>query len=120
MAYKGAFERFGSKKDPMVGKRVGGVNVFGGGLALYNSEGDIVGALGVSGDTSCADHNIAWRVRNSLQLDYVPAGVSKDKNDQIVYDISNKKSAGGYGHPTCGSKSIKSIVKKLPRTRKKK
>jgi hypothetical protein len=26
---------FGSTKDPMVGKRIGGVNVFGGGLGLY-------------------------------------------------------------------------------------
>jgi hypothetical protein len=35
--------------------------VFGGGLALYNCQGNIMGALGVSGDTSCADHAIAWR-----------------------------------------------------------
>ena len=32
----------------------------------------------MSGDTSCADHNIAWRTRNTLNLDYVPAGVSGD------------------------------------------
>ena len=49
------------ENDPMVNKRIGGVNVFGGGLALYGSTG-LVGALGVSGDTSCADHNIAWPV----------------------------------------------------------
>jgi uncharacterized protein GlcG (DUF336 family) len=45
----------------MVGKQLGGGIVFGGGLALY-SDNDVVGGLGVSGDTSCADHNIAWRV----------------------------------------------------------
>ena len=45
----------------MVGHRIGGVNVFGGGLGLYNSKGVLIGAIGVSGDTSCADHNIAWR-----------------------------------------------------------
>jgi uncharacterized protein GlcG (DUF336 family) len=103
-AYDGDMMRYGSKRDPMVGNRVGGVNVFGGGLALYDEEGDIAGGLGVSGDTSCADHNIAWRTRQALKLDYVPAGVSADKNDQIIYDIKGGKSAGGFGHPTCGGK----------------
>ncbi|MFT4640914.1 MAG: hypothetical protein ACI8T1_004247 [Verrucomicrobiales bacterium] len=36
----------------MVGKRIGGVNVFGGGLALYNTDGELVGAICLSGDTS--------------------------------------------------------------------
>ena len=49
--------------------------MFGGGLALYNSNGTLVGAIGVSGDTSCADHNIAWRARHNLNMDFVPAGV---------------------------------------------
>src|SRR4029078_7851033 len=35
VAYAGNAKRFGAPKDPMVGKRIGGVNVFGGGLALY-------------------------------------------------------------------------------------
>ena len=34
----------------MVGGRIGGVNVFGGGLALYNANGKLLGGLGVSGD----------------------------------------------------------------------
>lgn len=101
-AYEGDAAAFGGASDPLVGKRIGGVNVFGGGVALYNEKGEILGAVGVSGDTSCADHNIAWRVRHTLKLDYVPAGVSAQKNDQIVYDISGSKSKGGYGHPTCG------------------
>ena len=50
--------------------------MFGGGLGLYDKKG-IVGGLGVSGDTSCADHNVAWRVRKALGLDNVPAGVAK-------------------------------------------
>lgn len=100
-AYGGSAEAFGSAKDPMVSKRIGGVNVFGGGLALYNADGAIIGAVGVSGDTSCADHNIAWRARHALNLDFVPAGVSADKNDQIIFDIANGKSAGAFGHPTC-------------------
>src|SRR5207245_7634454 len=77
VAYAGRPEKYGTANDPMVGNRIGGVNVFGGGLALY-APGErvamVVGGLGVSGDTSCADHNIAWRVRHNLLLDYL-AGV---------------------------------------------
>ena len=74
----------------MVGSRIGGINVFGGGLALYDNGGTLVGGVGVSGDSSCADHNIAWRVRSSLGFDHVPAGVSPDgaRKDNIVYDIT--------------------------------
>jgi Haem degrading protein HbpS-like len=49
----------------MVGQRGGGANVFGGGLAVYRN-GVRVGGLGVSGDTSCTDHMVAWRVRHAL------------------------------------------------------
>lgn len=61
-------QAFGTNVDPMVGKRIGGVNVFGGGLALYKS-GQRVGGLGVSGDTSCTDHMVAWRARHALGFD---------------------------------------------------
>ena len=95
---------FGSASDPMVGKRSGGVIVFGGGLALYGDNG-IVGALGVSGDSSCADHNVAWRVRTALGLNKVPAGVSPSKNDAIIYDVDARgKSASGYGHAKCAGR----------------
>src|SRR5712691_6958952 len=59
VAYGGSPSTYGQTNDFMVGGRIGGVNVFGGGLALYRASG-IVGGIGVSGDTSCADHNIAW------------------------------------------------------------
>src|SRR5713101_54168 len=36
-AYAGPNEKYGQVDDPMVGKQIGGVNVFGGGLALYKS-----------------------------------------------------------------------------------
>ena len=52
----------------MVGQRIGGINVFGGGLALYKA-GVRVGGLGVSGDQSCTDHMVAWRTRHALHLD---------------------------------------------------
>ena len=117
VAYKGDASDFGSEDDPMVGKRIGGVNVFGGGLALYNQAGEIIGGLGVSGDTSCADHNIAWRTRHTLALDYVPAGVAPTKDDQIIYDIKKGASAHGFGHPTCGGKEDV-IAKSLPASAK--
>lgn len=55
IAYLGSANDFGTQKDALVGKRIGGVNVFGGGLALYSNIGGKptkVGGLGVSGDTS--------------------------------------------------------------------
>ena len=73
VAYGGDPEQYGQADDPLVGKPIGGVNVFGGGLALYASDGTLLGAIGVSGDSSCADHNIAWKTRDTLKLDYVPA-----------------------------------------------
>jgi uncharacterized protein GlcG (DUF336 family) len=101
VAYGGSSDRIGTEKDPMVGRKIGGVNVFGGGLALYNEDGELLGALGVSGDSSCADHTIAWKIRHKLKLDYVPAGVSPNKDDNIVYDINGGASSGGWGHPVC-------------------
>ncbi len=102
----GNAKKYGTSKDPLVGDFIGGVNVFGGGLALYDSDGELLGAVGVSGDTSCADHNIAWRVRNLLGLDNVPAGVGAP-GDNIIFDLAddaggNPESAGGFGHPKCG------------------
>jgi uncharacterized protein GlcG (DUF336 family) len=102
-AYGGNADDYGTTNDFMLGKRIGGVNVFGGGLALYDATGAIIGAVGVSGDTSCADHSIAWKVRDQLALDYVPSGVDPASGlDNIVYDIDgNGVSASGWGHPTC-------------------
>src|SRR3954468_24715638 len=90
VAYQGNPANNGRPNDPMVGSRIGGVNVFGGGLALYDVHHVLVGALGVSGDSSCADHNIAWRTRHTLNLDFVPSGVNTDnaRADNIVYDIT--------------------------------
>ena len=126
VAYSGNPDRYGQHNDPMVGGRIGGVNVFGGGLGLYDAGGNIVGGLGVSGDTSCADHNIAYRTRNTLELDYVPAGVAAaadpTRRDNIIFDIVPQSNGipnpgqmsgisgpntvanpGGFGHPSCHS-----------------
>jgi uncharacterized protein GlcG (DUF336 family) len=101
VAYGGKVDDIGTDDDPMVGKKIGGVNVFGGGLPLYDSEGVLLGALGVSGDSSCADHNIAWKLRDALKLDFVPSGVGPNGDDNIVYDINDGVSSGGWGHPAC-------------------
>lgn len=99
--YAGDPSTFGGDADPFVGQSLGGVVVFGGGLALYDGR-DVIGAVGVSGDTSCADHNIAWRVRQALALDKVPAGMGPDKTDEIIYDVQpSGKSVSGFGHPQC-------------------
>ena len=88
----------------MLGQRPGGAVAFGGGLALYDGN-NVVGALGVSGDTSCADHNVAWRVREALGLDKVPAGPGPDHNDEIIYDVTpGMPSPSGFGHPQCKGK----------------
>lgn len=115
-AYEGDSANFGAgTADPLVGAKVGGVNVFGGGLALYDENHNLLGAIGVSGDTSCADHNVAWRTRKALGLDHVPAGVGTNGDDNIVYDIAptnpgksgfeSVQSAGGWGHPLCSEAS---------------
>lgn len=105
IAYRGSSRRYGTGRDSLLGNKIGGVNVFGGGLALYAAGGKVIGAVGVSGDTSCADHRIAWRVRDGLGLANLAGvtGVSGDprRPDNIVFDIVAAASAGGFGHPHC-------------------
>lgn len=107
VAYAGNPKNYGQKNDPMVGRHPGGVNVFGGGLGLYK-DGKIIGAVGVSGDTSCADHNIGWRVRNNLNLDQMKGvgGVAGDpeRPDNIILDHYNGNNDGvtaGFEQPHC-------------------
>ena len=114
VGYGGSATQYGQADDPLIGKKPGGLVVFGGGFALYDKTGQPIGGLGVSGDTSCADHNIAWKTRSYLKLDYVPFGVSPTKDDNIIYDISGGKSAGGWGHPECTPDST-TIAQALPK-----
>lgn len=99
VAYDWDNEQIGTENDPMIGWKIGWVNVFWGGLALYNKEWVLIWALWVSWDSSTADHNIAWKLRNKLALDFVPAWVNEDWTDNIVYDIESWVSLGGWGHP---------------------
>ena len=121
-AYKGPSANFGTPSDPLVGSKIGGVNVFGGGLALYNSAGELVGAIGVSGDTSCADHNIAWRARHSLNMDFVSGGVGPaTRPDNINYQglVPVPSLAADFSHPICkiaGIDHVSALSAGLPPT----
>jgi uncharacterized protein GlcG (DUF336 family) len=127
-AYAGPSNLNGTSADPLVGRKIGGVNVFGGGFALYAAGHVIVGGVGVSGDTSCADHNIGWRLRHALGLDHMGAGgpltavagvnsgTDAARPDNIIYDITPNPNGGtgfspsGYGHPVCSPASIASSL----------
>jgi hypothetical protein len=109
----------------LVGNRVGGINVFGGGLVLLAKGGIRVGGVGVSGDTSCTDHIVAWQLRRKLNLDHLgPTGsavggvaaVFNNAHTPRQYHLRHhstdnggllnpggtlSKSASGFGHPTC-------------------
>lgn len=72
----------------------GGLIFFGGGVPLYRN-GKIIGGLGISGDTSCADHEIAKRVRDVAGLN-PPGGALVD---DIVYSPPDPASV--FAHPVC-------------------
>lgn len=79
--------------DPMVGTRPGGVNVFGGGIALYNESGVKIGAIGSSGDTSCRDQALAYKMRETLGLDNAP-------NDDTLTLVETPTAL--FQQPLCG------------------
>ncbi len=112
-AYAGKAEDFGTSKDPLVGKRIGGINVFGGGLALYAAGGELIGGIGLSGDSSVADHIIAWKLRHALGLDHIPGGVSPTGDDNLVIDLVDGASASGWGHAAT-NEAATALVKGLP------
>jgi uncharacterized protein GlcG (DUF336 family) len=100
VAYGGKASDFGTTLDFMIGKRIGGINVFGGGLALYTPgpHRKLIGGIGLSGDTACTDHIIAWKLRHSLNLDDVPAGVAPSNTDNLIFAVG---SIDGFEHPKC-------------------
>jgi uncharacterized protein GlcG (DUF336 family) len=77
-----------------LGAVAGGIITFGGGVALYSGS-QVVGGLGISGDTACTDHEIAKRVRDLAGLN-PPAG-------PLVDDISYSSVDGAspFTHPLC-------------------
>jgi uncharacterized protein GlcG (DUF336 family) len=84
-------------KDGGAKKIAGGQIFFGGGVPLYSPGTKIIGGLGVSGDTSCADHEIAKRVRFLL-------GMGPGTNDAFADDIKYSTDPLGptvFDHPKC-------------------
>jgi uncharacterized protein GlcG (DUF336 family) len=78
------------------GKLCGGSIAFGGGVPLYKGK-TRVGGLGVSGDTACADHEIAKRIRHLAQLDPEKGEFA----DDITY--SSADGASAFTHPLCAN-----------------
>lgn len=77
-----------------VGDVCGGAIVFGGGVPLYKGK-TRVGGLGASGDTACADHEMAKRMREAAQL--------MPEKGNGVDDIRYTKvdGPGIFNHPLC-------------------
>ena len=88
-----------------VGFNPGGIITFGGGVALYGSGSEVVGGLGVSGDTACADHSIAYRIRGLLGMNHIPGGVGPNGTDNILYAPKGKPPTG-FEHPHCGDSDV--------------
>jgi uncharacterized protein GlcG (DUF336 family) len=82
-----------------LGRVPGGIITFGGGVPLY-SGGQVIGGLGVSGDSACADHVIAYRMRRLVHLDGIPAGVGFNSTDNIDY-LATGEAPTGFKHPHC-------------------
>jgi uncharacterized protein GlcG (DUF336 family) len=78
------------------GKICGGSIAFGGGVPLYKGK-TRVGGLGVSGDTACADHEIAKRIRHLAQLDPEKGEFA----DDIIYTGADGPSP--FAHPMCAN-----------------
>lgn len=86
----------GTNADPLKGQRPGGVNVFGGGVALYKTGAIKIGAIGASGDTSCRDHAVAYRMRIALAKNFQP-------NDDGLVLIAGPALPAALGQqPACG------------------
>lgn len=78
------------------GRVCGGSIAFGGGVPLYRNK-TRVGGLGLSGDTACADHEIAKRVRHLANLDPEKGEFA----DDITF--SSADGASAYTHPLCAN-----------------
>lgn len=104
VAYKGNAAAYGTANDPLVGAKSGGTITFGGGLPLYDASGALIGGVGVSGDSSCADHVIAWEMRSAFNLDNLPAAGLPNGDNLTI---------GAGGHPDCGGTAA-ALIAALP------
>ncbi|MGR8934259.1 MAG: GlcG/HbpS family heme-binding protein [Gammaproteobacteria bacterium] len=98
VAYAGSPAAYGTDQDPAKNKRIGGINVFGGGLPLYKG-GKKIGAIGSSGDTSCTDQARAWRIRKALVASAGIDDANAASGDVVTFD--NLATPELDGHPQC-------------------
>lgn len=87
-----------------IGAVVGGVVTSGGGVPLYLG-GRVIGGLGLAGDSACADHTMAYRMRKAAGLDRIPAGVGFNGTDNIDY-LNPGEPPFGFKHPHCFAQDI--------------
>ena len=78
----------------------GGIITFGGGVPLYNAQKKVIGGLGLSGDSACADHAIAYKMRRAAGFDTIPGGVGPGGSDNIDY-LAAGEAPNGFKHPHC-------------------
>ncbi len=91
-----------SDEASAIGRVVGGIITFGGGVALYSAGPKVIGGLGISGDTPCIEHAIAYRLRELLVLNSIPtAPPGLNVTDNIIFPRGNNKPSG-FEHPRCG------------------
>jgi uncharacterized protein GlcG (DUF336 family) len=83
-----------------IGQTPGGIITFGGGVALYQNL-QVIGGLGVSGDSSCADHAIAFRMRQLAGFNGIPHGVAPGNTDNIIYAEPAGTPPTGFEQPHC-------------------
>ena len=77
VAYDGNPKFYGTAERSAHGQADGRHQRVRGRPGLYAADGTLLGGIGLSGDTSCTDHIIAWQLRHALNLDNVPAGVGR-------------------------------------------
>ena len=85
-----------ARMDATNGMVCGGSIAFGGGVPLYKDK-TRVGGLGTSGDTACADHEIAKRIRHLAHLDPEKGEFA----DDIIYTSADGPSP--FAHPLCAN-----------------
>jgi uncharacterized protein GlcG (DUF336 family) len=90
---------FDDPTTPAVGRVPGGIITFGGGVALYDNSQQVIGGLGISGDTSCADHAVAYRMRQLAGFANIPGGVAPGNTDNIIY--GDPVSPNTFEQPHC-------------------
>jgi hypothetical protein len=79
----------------------GRIITFGGGVALYEN-GQVIGGLGVSGDTSCADH--AYRMNAAAGLYGALGGVGSDNIS--YYSAGGAITPSAFAQPHCSPNDI--------------